>query len=73
MGGLEATSRLRANGYPGPIYALTAEQEEREVQACLDAGCNGHLGKPIELDKFYAVLTKELSSAGNDLRQTGLH
>ncbi len=73
MGGLEATARLRANGYSGPVYALTAEQADNEIQACLDAGCNGHLGKPLELDKFYAVLTKELSSAGNDLRQTGLH
>lgn len=61
MGGLEATQALRQAGYTGPIYALTAEQGEQEVRASLNAGCNGHLTKPLDIPAFYATLSKHLT------------
>lgn len=73
MGGLEATQTLRRFGYTRPIFALTAEQGAEEIEACLVAGCDGHLGKPLELEKFYTILAQHLASAGDDARQTGLH
>lgn len=60
MGGLEATRALRATGYSQPIFALTAEHGQAEVDASLTAGCNGHLTKPLELVPFYQVLAAHL-------------
>ncbi|MBF0627578.1 MAG: response regulator [Magnetococcales bacterium] len=53
MNGLEATRRIREweqtapNRAPLVILALSAHTLEGEAKACLTAGCNGHLGKPI--------------------------
>lgn len=63
MDGLTATRRLRSTGYAGPIYALTAENGVEEIQACIDAGCVGHLNKPIDVAVFYATLGQHLPAA----------
>lgn len=60
MDGICATKELRKAGYSKPIYALTAEHDQEQIDACLDAGCNGHLRKPIEMDKFLGVLNMAL-------------
>ena len=51
MDGLEATRRLRASGGVNagiPVLALTANVMDAQKQACLDAGMNGHIAKPID-------------------------
>jgi len=60
MDGLEATMLLRESNYTGPIYALTANEMPSEIQACLDAGCDGLLGKPIDRAKFQQVVLSYL-------------
>ena len=47
LDGLGATSRLRAAGFWRPIVALTASAAADQRDACLAAGCNDHLTKPI--------------------------
>ena len=47
LDGLGATSRLRAAGFWRPIVALTASAAAEQRAACLAAGCNDHLTKPI--------------------------
>ena len=52
MDGYEATRRIRAwereNGHaPVPILALTAQAMKDESERTRDAGCSGHLTKPI--------------------------
>jgi len=47
LDGLGATSRLRAAGFWRPIVALTASAAADARAACLAAGCNDHLTKPI--------------------------
>jgi PAS domain S-box-containing protein len=56
--GLETTRRLRQlPGYAdAPIYALTANVHADDVNACLAAGMNGHLAKPILLEDLLAVI-----------------
>jgi len=53
MDGYTATRAIRswekANGKPPvPIVALTAHVYDEDVKKSFDAGCNAHLGKPIE-------------------------
>jgi PAS domain S-box-containing protein len=51
MDGLTAAAHIRALPDPAmrrlPIVAMTANVLPEQVQRCLDAGMNGHLGKPI--------------------------
>jgi CheY-like chemotaxis protein len=63
--GLEATRRIRASGLPQagtiPIIAMTANVFREDVDRCLAAGMNGHLGKPVEMDKVISVLSRCLA------------
>ena len=59
MDGYEATRRIRSFGLPTaktiPIVAMTANVFKEDVDKCLEAGMNDHLGKPLD---FYEVLEK---------------
>jgi len=60
MDGLEATRRIRevptANEKRLPIVAMTANVFTDDIEACLAAGMDGHLGKPLDLDKVLAMM-----------------
>ncbi|MFY8094383.1 MAG: ATP-binding protein [Niveispirillum sp.] len=47
MDGMEATRRIRQAGQTLPILALTANVLREEREACLEAGMNGHVAKPV--------------------------
>lgn len=54
MDGLSATERLRAMPELDhiPIVALTANVREGDREMTIEAGCDGYIGKPIDVDKF---------------------
>ena len=64
--GLEATRRIRAldskNAKEIPIVAMTANVFKEDVERCIEAGMNDHIGKPIDYDEMLAILKLYLSS-----------
>jgi signal transduction histidine kinase/CheY-like chemotaxis protein len=56
MDGIEATRRLREQGYASPIVALTANAFKEDRDRCAAAGCDGFLTKPIDQSAFYRTL-----------------
>ena len=62
MNGYEATRTIRASDHPEaasiPIVAMTANTFAEDVKAAFDAGMDGHLAKPINMDAVRALLGK---------------
>ncbi|WEK57739.1 MAG: response regulator [Candidatus Brevundimonas phytovorans] len=58
MDGPAAVRALRARGERTPIVALTANAFAEDRIACLEAGMNDHLTKPLEADALRAALTR---------------
>jgi CheY-like chemotaxis protein len=52
MSGFDAVAALRAQGYVGPIFALTAYQDGPEAERALSSGCDALLGKPINSERL---------------------
>ncbi|GHU80872.1 hypothetical protein FACS189468_1880 [Spirochaetia bacterium] len=70
MDGYEATRAIRAleaqrsNGRKPashvPIIAMTANVFREDIEKCLEAGMDSHLGKPLDFEDMLAVLRKKL-------------
>ncbi len=58
MDGPSAARAIRATGDRTPIVALTANAFAEDRKACLGAGMNDHLVKPLELDSLRAALAR---------------
>lgn len=60
MDGLEATRAIRKMPEKAdlPIIAMTANAFMEEKDACLEAGMNDHVGKPVDPDWLYELLIR---------------
>jgi PAS domain S-box-containing protein len=69
MDGLTATRLLRAQAQFAalPVIAMTANAMESDRQACLQAGMNDHIPKPIEPDQLFATLLQWLRPGAADV------
>ncbi len=62
LDGLEASRRIRAHadGQTIPIIAMTANVSASDIEACLAAGMNAHLAKPIDMNEVERVILRFL-------------
>ncbi|MDR1396481.1 MAG: response regulator [Desulfarculales bacterium] len=64
MDGYEATRSIRALDAPGarsiPIVAMTANVFREDIEKCLAAGMNDHVGKPLDIKNVLVTLRKYL-------------
>nr|WP_245534824.1 response regulator [Treponema primitia] len=64
MDGYEATRGIRSSGIPKakeiPIIAMTANVFREDIEKCLAAGMNDHLGKPLDFDDVLSKLRQYL-------------
>ena len=62
MNGYEATEQIRSLDDPAlagiTILAMTANAFNDDVQAAFDAGMNGHLAKPIDVEVLYKTIAR---------------
>lgn len=60
MNGLEATRRIRTMGKADsrtvPIIAMTANAFDEDTRKSIESGMNGHLSKPLEVERFLDML-----------------
>jgi PAS domain S-box-containing protein len=76
MDGFEATRRIRADGrfVDLPVIAMTAAVLEKDREACLAAGMDGHVAKPILADELVTTLLNWLQArhvpSGGTVRQS---
>lgn len=75
LGGLETARQLRAR--PGPnqhtvVMALTASASVKDVEACLDAGMDAFVTKPLEASELLAAIEHALDHKGEALDPVSL-
>ena len=66
MNGYEATEAIRSmHNRPDdsniPIIAMTANAFVEDVQASIDAGMNGHIAKPIDIDEVLKAIARNVN------------
>jgi len=65
MDGYEATGHIRssaaAQAATVPIIAMTANVFSEDIAKCLQAGMNGHIGKPVDMGEVMEILRRYLS------------
>ena len=70
MDGLTATRRIRAMSLPHaddiPIIAMTANVLPDQIERCLEAGMNDHVGKPISPAALLAALNRWAGAGGGE-------
>ncbi|MDR0497745.1 MAG: response regulator [Treponema sp.] len=64
VNGYESTKLIRTLAHPSaktvPIIAMTANVFKEDIERCLVAGMNGHVGKPLDFNEVIKILEKYL-------------
>ena len=66
MDGYTATEHIRASGMENskeiPIVAMTANVFKEDIDRCISAGMNAHVGKPLDFEEVLGILDKYLNA-----------
>jgi len=68
MNGVDTTIALRNAGCVVPVVALTAGVTDAERQACLDAGMDGVMAKPVDFSVLHEQLLAHVSHGRHPVR-----
>ncbi len=60
MNGLDAARKIRLNGNHVPIIAQTAYAMTEDRKACLEAGCDDYISKPIQREVLLSKIANHL-------------
>lgn len=73
MNGLEATRAIRSMEREDcrtiPIIAMSANAFDDDLKKSVECGMNGHLSKPVEVDKLYQTLSRVIAAKKVDKGQ----
>ena len=63
MNGIEVTAKINEekNNFNTPVVALTANAMDEDRDACLNAGMNAFLTKPINRELLFSTISKQLT------------
>ncbi|MGZ0019137.1 hybrid sensor histidine kinase/response regulator [Nitrosomonas sp. wSCUT-2] len=70
MDGLQSTQMLREKGILAPVIACTANAYQDDRTACIAAGMNDFITKPIDISALNALLIKYLSAQQQSQQNT---
>ena len=70
LDGYEAVRQLRAGGFTGPDHRGDRLCDGKDRDECLGLGCDDHISKPIDWDRFLLRLS-ELLAGPDDIRTNG--
>lgn len=70
LDGFDLCRILRARGFDKPIIALTAHAMEGDAAACLEAGCDVYLTKPVNRERLVQACVRALTSLRNSTLPT---
>ncbi len=62
MDGLEATRTLRRRGIVVPVVGFTANAFDDDIKACLDAGMNGFVAKPVRKKALFDAVVRAIKA-----------
>ena len=62
MNGYEAARQLRDQGLTTPIIAVTANAMMGDEEKCMEAGCDGHISKPIDRSNLTEIIGLHLTA-----------
>ncbi len=76
MNGYEATRKIRSSSHPEaktiPIVAMTANTFAEDVRNAMDAGMNGHLAKPIDMEAVKNMVVKLIGTSDKNNSKEGI-
>ena len=76
MVGPEAVARIRQLGYTGPIFGVTGNMVQCDVDAFLASGCDEILAKPLKMDSLAEAMRRHSTAKSrrrNTVRQKVSH
>lgn len=64
--GYATVRQWRKQGLVTPVLAVTADTSPADVERCLEAGCNGHMAKPVQPTVLLQALAMHLQASTPD-------
>lgn len=61
ISGTEIIKKIRERNHEMPIIAQTAHAMEKDREKCIQAGANGYIAKPIDINQLFSVINQHVT------------